>query len=87
MHPLFSPLHSSAHCPTQPPPPCIPTSFGSHTLSYQNPSLPDIDLSIVAPTTLSTRLEGKRKGGQLTKSIEQVDHHRANGLASPHEKS
>ncbi|KAH9993061.1 hypothetical protein BJV77DRAFT_999980 [Russula vinacea] len=29
--------------------------------------------------------KGKRKGGQLTKSIEQVDHHRANGLASPHE--
>jgi hypothetical protein len=39
----------------QPPPPCIPISLGPHTLGYQNPSLPDIDLSIVPPPTLSTR--------------------------------
>ena len=81
--------HFSAHCPMQPPAIHLPTSqphLGPPLSATGTPSPPEFDLWIVPPTTLSTRLKGKRKGGRLTKSIEQVDHHRANGLASPHEK-
>ena len=87
MRPLSS--LSSAYCPMELPAIHLPTSqphLGPALSATGTPSPPDIDMWIVPPTTLSTRSKGKRKGGQLTKSIEQVDHHRANGLASPYEK-
>ena len=76
-------------CPMQPPAIHLPTSqphLGPALSATGTPSSPDIDLWIVPLTALSTRLKGKHKGGQLTESVEQVDHRQANGLASPHEK-
>ena len=45
---LFSQL-SSAHCPTQPPHPCIPTAIVPALSVTGTSLLPDVDLSIVPP--------------------------------------
>ena len=83
MHPLFSPLHSSAHCPT--------TSTSQHpNLTWATHSrLPEPLTARHRPVDRPSHgalhaLEGQAQGGKLTESIEQVDLHRVNGLTPPH---
>jgi hypothetical protein len=82
---FFSPL-SSAHCPMQHPPLCVPTGLGSGSIGHRNP-LVARHRPVDCPSHGGVHaLEGQAQGGQLTESIEQVDLHRVNCLAPPHEK-
>ena len=84
VRPLFSPL-SSTHCPMQHPPLCVPTGLGSGSLGHRNP-LVARHRPVDCPSHGGVHaLEAQAQGGQ-PKSIEQVDLHRVNCLAPPHEK-